>query len=559
MPTRKKSTQEILPWNNEELEALLKEVISHGTETSKIDFKSEIETSTTEQKNELLKDITAIANSFDTDNYEDHGFIIFGVKAKTIIGITQTELDTDKFQNHIEQLLRSNISPMPQIYVMGFETSDAKKWGAIVVPPRNTKPHMFFKDISCTNPKHSRKKGEWFVRRGATTDPGLPEDLSIITQRQMEVTLEPLKESIRSLQTRIAKTEDQYNSALFKLVERAVSAIPQNAPSIKKVTEIPEVNTDISDVLGIDLPNRLKEKLRTPKDAISEDLIAEAKNLRTYLESSSNSLPWVPQLNNSEENKKIIEEMEERVKSFQISVATILLNDNTGVYTDSLLRSLKILFKMIEAPSGVQYNRIGVSIRYYPLWLIIYTIFTCAVSANRGSVLKSILEIPLKSSRDRSSAVLSDIYFFCYEARSFFNDAFNQRWCEPISQRIRQVLNDRIAEMISEFSEPEYFFKGEFVLCLANIVKGMRNGEQADGRKPLGGLYLYIHEAQDPIRDFILENPKWFGELYEYPLNEILDMFDRNAHAMAGSGCFATAMHGFKAVDSYNEALRKKK
>ena len=122
MAKKKKTTQEILPWTNGEIEALLIEVILHGTEVAKIDFKTEIETSTNEQKAELLKDIIAIANTFD-DSYEDHGFIIYGVKAKTITGITQTESDTDKFQNHIEQLLKTYISPMPPIYVLGFETT----------------------------------------------------------------------------------------------------------------------------------------------------------------------------------------------------------------------------------------------------------------------------------------------------------------------------------------------------------------------------------------------------------------------------------------------------
>ena len=122
MAKKKKTTQEILPWTNGEIEALLIEVILHGTEVAKIDFKTEIETSTSEQKADLLKDIIAIANTFD-DSYGDHGFIIYGAKAKAITGITQTESDTDKFQNHIEQLLKTYISPMPPIYVLGFETT----------------------------------------------------------------------------------------------------------------------------------------------------------------------------------------------------------------------------------------------------------------------------------------------------------------------------------------------------------------------------------------------------------------------------------------------------
>lgn len=553
---KKKLTQEILPWTNEELESILKEVIAHGSEMAKIDFKAEIETGTPEQKAELLKDITAIANTYD-DNYEDHGFIIYGVKTKTIAGITTTEQDTDKFQNHIEQLLKTYISPMPQIYVTGFETDDGKKWGAIVIPPRNTKPHMFFKDFSCQNPARTRKKGEWFVRHGSTTDAGLPEDLAIITHKQMEATLEPIRESVRTLQSRVSKTEEQYNSALFKLVERAVSAIPQVPDQGTEKSE--EVKADIGEVLGIDLPSRLKQRLRTPKDAITEDLINEAKIIREYLDGAATGLPWAPQLNSADENKKIIEDLEEITRSFQISVATIMLSDSKGVYTDGLLRALKVLAKVTDVPSGAQYNRIGESLRYYPLLLILYTIFTCGVAANRGDVLRHVLDMRLKYQRRKETLSIAYVYFLSYEAKAFFNDAFTQRWCEPIAQRIRQVLSDRVLEMVTDFTEPEFFFKGEFVFALKHIDDTMTDGEAVEHRTPLGGAYLFFYEAHDPITSLVTENPEWFAKLYDHPLNEILDMFDRNANKMAGSGCIAIGMHGVKTVDAHNEALKKKK
>lgn len=559
--SKKRLTQEILPWNNGELETLLREVILHGTEVAKIDFKTEIETATNEQKADLLKDIIAIANTFD-NNYEDHGFIIYGVKAKTITGITTTESDTDKFQNHIEQLLKTYISPMPQIYILGFEATNGKKWGVIVIPPRNSKPHMFFKDLFCTDRSRFRKKGEWFVRHGSTTDPGLPEDLTLITQKQFEQLLEPLRESIRSLQSRVVKTEDQYNSALFKLVERAVSAISE---TVERKPEQPgnlEINVsdsiDVGESLGMDLPTRVKHKLRTPKNAIAEDLIFEAKGLREYLDGADTGLTWIPQLKNPEGNKKIIADLEEKTQALQLSIATIMLNDNKGEYTDALLRSVKILAKATEVPSGVQYNRIGEALRYYPLALILYTIFICGVAANRGDVLKQVLEIPIKHRRRNGTSVITDVYFFYYEARALFNDAYEQRWCEPVAQRIRHVLSDKVSEMITEFSEPEYFFRGEFVFALTNIDKEMSGGEDTEHQVPLGGLYLYMHEAHDPIVEFLLENPEWFGKLYDHPLNNILDMFDRNAHKMAGSGCIAIGTHGLKTVEHYQESLKRK-
>lgn len=119
---------QFLPWKKDELKILLEEHIQHGTETKKVDLKAEIEINTQELKAELLKDISAIANSYD-ESYEDYGFLIYGVKPRNISGITLTEKNTDNLQNNVEQLLKSHISPMPQIYVMGFETSDGKPWG----------------------------------------------------------------------------------------------------------------------------------------------------------------------------------------------------------------------------------------------------------------------------------------------------------------------------------------------------------------------------------------------------------------------------------------------
>lgn len=518
----KQPIQEILPWSNAELEKLLRDLIAHGTETAKVDFKAEIETGTPEQKAELLKDITAIANTYD-EAYGDHGFMIYGVKAKTITGVAATETDTDKFQNTVEQLLKTYISPMPQIYVVYFENATGEKWGAIVIPPRNTKPHMFFKELSCpTNPTKSRKRGE------------------------------SLYESVRILQARVVKTEEQYNNALFKLVEKAVSG--PAAPA----DQDDERSPDARDIIGMDLSWRVKARLRTPKDSLAEDILAEAKAVRDYLDGAATALPWTPQLNDAAESKRIIEDMEAKTRELQLSLATIVLSDGKGAYTDVLLRAVKMLAKVPEVPTGTPYNRIGQSLRYYPLGLILYTIFICGVAANRGDLLKRVMQIPVKHPGRTETSDMTDIFFYWYDAGILFNDASGQRRCAPIADRIRQVIRDHIGEMITEFSEPEYFFRGEFVLALTRIDVGMKHGEGVDHRVPLSGLYLYMHEGNEPITTLLLEHPDWLDKLYDHPLNEILDMFDRNADKVAGSDCIAFGLHGLKTRETYDESLRRR-
>lgn len=558
MPSPGKPLQTFLPWDSPDLEALLRDFVAHGTEAAKVDRKLDIETGTPDQKAELLKDVSAIANTYD-EVFKDHGFLIYGVQGKVIIGITSTESNTDKFQNHIEQLLKTYISPMPQVYVVAFETTTGKKWGAIAIPPRNSKPHMFFKDLQCVDQKRTRKKGEWFVRRGATTDPGLPEDLALITQRQTELLLEPLRESVRALQARVAKTEEQYNHALFRLVERAVAGL--HGSSNQPAEEREQLGADIGEALSMDLPTRFKQRLRRPQDALAEDLVAGAKAIRLFLDGPSTGLPWAPQLNNAAGNKEIIEDLEERSREVQLATATIVLSDHEGDYAPALLRAVKILAKATDMPNGVTYNRIGESIRYYPLGLLLYTIFICAVAANRGSLLKEMIELPLKRQERGSPSHITDIFFHWYAAKAFFNDGFGQRWCEPIGQRIRQILSDRLGEMFTEFSEPEWFFRGEFVLALARIDATMTNdtGTVDTEPVPVPGLYLYAHEAPESIAGLLLEYPDWLDHIYAHPLGDIIAVFDRNAHKVIDPRCIPLGLQRVNTSDAYQKALRLKK
>jgi hypothetical protein len=256
------TTKAILPWDNDELGKLLRQHIAHGTEAVKLDFKVEVQYKTKDQKSDLLTDITAIANSYDEIN-GDYGFIVYGVKPKAIIGISATEADPDRFQNDIEQLLREYIFPMPIVYFTNFEEPTGEKWGALVIAPRNDKPYMFFKQLqACLDPSKNREKGDWFIRKGATNNPGLPEDLARITQKQTDILIAPLQDGIRSLQDRIGKVENQYDAALFRVVTKAVS-IMEGEKSVE-IQENIAVN-DVAEVV-IEPPVRSKFPAAQAKD-----------------------------------------------------------------------------------------------------------------------------------------------------------------------------------------------------------------------------------------------------------------------------------------------------
>jgi hypothetical protein len=541
---------QLLPWSNAELEALLRDLIDHGVETPKADLKEELDTGTNDGKADLLKDIGAIANTYATE-YHDYGFLIYGVTRNAITGVKTTQTDTDKLQSHIEELLKAYLSPMPQIYVIGFTSKQGERWGVVVIPPRNTKPHMFVKNLQAVDAKRSRKRGEWFVRRGSTTDVGLPEDLAVITQRQMDSMLEPLRESVRTLQSRVARTEEQYTSALFKLV--TASALQKGA------SQGPETHGEVADtsasVLGLDLPTRLKQRLQRQGDALANELVSEAMALRELLDGGNTTLPWSPQPTDLDAaaNRQMIETLEKGTQQLMASFATILLHDRNGSFTDALLRVAKTLARAVQ-PSGVGFNLIGPALRDYPLVMLLYTAFVSGTQANSGGILKRLLEIPLRQRGRENRGNILSAFLYVRRAKELFNTAFGGHWCEPIAMRIRQVLSDHIGDLFAGIAEPEYFFRGEFVLALAAIDRGITDKIQIERIAPLPGLYLYLTEANDVIRDFISERPDWLNDVYRNPLPEILRIFDSNWSKAVSSDCIGTGVYGLNASTLYQLA-----
>ena len=112
--------------------------------------------------------------------------------------------------------------------------------------------------------------------------------------------------------------------------------------------------------------------------------------------------------------------------------------------------------------------------------------------------------------------------------------------------------------MLTEFSEPDFFFRVEFALALANIDLGITSGMDAEHRVPLPGLYLYMHEAHDPIAGLLLEQLDWLESLYAHSLSEILDCFDRNAHRVIAPYCSPLGLLELKTSEIYQEAIRKR-
>ncbi len=543
------SLPQLLPWNDQELERILRDLIALGTELPKADFKAELEHGTWDQKAELLKDISAIANTFDDEHYEDYGFLIYGVSGKAINGVATTATDTDNLQNTLEQLLKTYISPMPQIHVIGFEAQAGRAWGVVVIPPRNTKPHMFVREIlHCQDPKRNRKRADWFVRRGATTEPGLPEDLEIITQRQLQLTLEPIRTSIQELQFRIGRIEQQSERPLVQLGEGLLQ--PNSGIARPEAADAADAALLIqASAAPADLASRFRQALRKPSDALAEDLLLEARRLRAFLAAPDSGIPWAPEPMNAAVNRGLIEDLEARTRTLQSSIAAILLNDDNGTYADAVLRVFRTLAHHAEAPAGTMFNILGEPLRYYPLAILVYTAFVCGGAAGKGELLKKLLQTPIQKRRAEGEGLrITRIFFALNRAVELFNNAFEQRWCEPIVMRIRETIRPLLAELLPDVDEPECFFSGEFALALAPIDLAIYKDTPVADRKPLPGLYLYLDEANDAIKRLLWTHSSWLEQVYSHPLAELLESFDRNAASMARFGCIPTGLEGLNTV-----------
>ena len=137
-----------------------------------LDFKEKLEMSSEKKikKDDLVKDISAIANSVETK-----GWLIYGVKDKShdIVGITNP-LNEEK----IQQVCAVSIDPPIDLEIKNITYKD-KNIGIISITPTD-KPHQIIKETG------DLKKSKIYVRRGSVNDEATPEEIhSFLKQRRV--------------------------------------------------------------------------------------------------------------------------------------------------------------------------------------------------------------------------------------------------------------------------------------------------------------------------------------------------------------------------------------
>ncbi|NMF07014.1 AlbA family DNA-binding domain-containing protein [Clostridium beijerinckii] len=140
-------------------------------EGTKLDFKLKLELFYETGKKELTKDICAIANSSG-----GRGYIIVGVedKTKNIIGIQENDMFKEE---QIQQIITTRCEPPIPIEVDFVEIKN-KKIGVISIYDGGQKPYQV------------RDNGAFYIRRGSTTDVMRKQELIVLLEENLSLTIE---------------------------------------------------------------------------------------------------------------------------------------------------------------------------------------------------------------------------------------------------------------------------------------------------------------------------------------------------------------------------------
>ncbi len=145
-----------------ELEPFLLQRIAEGHELDKLDFKRELNFAANDEKANLVRLVSAFANTYSLE-YDDYGFLIFGVDKNTRsisqdIEILRTK-GSDKLDSEISQLLEKYLFSVPRFQLMAFEERSIGTWGCLITYPNQSPPFVFKKE-------YTSSKYNWRLENG---------------------------------------------------------------------------------------------------------------------------------------------------------------------------------------------------------------------------------------------------------------------------------------------------------------------------------------------------------------------------------------------------------
>jgi len=143
------------------------EIIRKLPEQSKYDCKSDLILHTDDQKSELVKDVTAIANAHGRET----GYLFYGVdlrQADPVVGLKRHYDDAT-----LQQMVNSKLEKPVSFVYYETHTGDHSV-GVVVIPPSDTRPHI----MKATFGK--AREGQIPIRRGSSTTWANWDDLQLM-------------------------------------------------------------------------------------------------------------------------------------------------------------------------------------------------------------------------------------------------------------------------------------------------------------------------------------------------------------------------------------------
>ena len=512
------------------LKEQLERIIFDSVEGPKIDYKRDLSYKSTVEKVEFAKDVSLILNTDDPTNFQDVGYIVFGAELGKITGAHNTLVNSDKLQNELESALRSYIIPAARLSVVCYTTETGEPWGAVVLAPSREQPHVFIKELS-GNPA----RGDWYVRNGASKDKAAPHDYDRIKRKLVARTVEPLQNQISALMVRLSGLEERYDSALFNFVTRAAGG------TTKEAGEADSAVYALGNASGLDLAARLRQRLRGPHDQLATDIVHEAVELRAFLESASGELPWNLRSQDAAACRQAIELLEQKSVSLLEAVAVVVQYDETEKLYEAVQKATAVLANDISAPPGVSITSAGEEMRAYPLVLLMQLISMLSITYKRTKLLRIILDTPFRDRvRNLPPAPIAYVVGRFRIVSDLFAVGVSGRSCEPISQRVYNIMLQMLSDSYITEDFVDAFYLGEFVISLA-AIEGSEEAELSE--YPVPGLYLYASQAKSVLSALLVAPPKWFTDFYQISLTEILYTFDQRAPEMTNQRCFPQGLY----------------
>jgi len=487
--------------SREDVEVLLRRLITQGAEGPKVDFKTTWSVADKAAQAELAKDVSSIANTDDEIHLQDFGYIILGAqRGKIIGGISELSADPDKLQAQLTDVIKNFVGPVPLFSIVAFEDPSVGRWGAVVIPPSGSQPHLLVRDGANGVVKH-----EWWVRVNDTSERAGPHDWARVMAKRLRREVRPLEVEVQRLALLVEQRPAFEVGALAEMLR----------------------NTRVENAQRpADLATSVRQLLVRGNAVVEDMLIAEALRIERVMAEDTAVNPISFMHVDADGYRAILEHLEEQTFPMIDALAAIARYDREGLLTDAACRAFQLIAKEPE-PMGTHYTNIA-QFRLYPLVLCLYAVVVVAANEQRGQLLNGIFNLKLRT-RSEASPIIVALRRIRSGATAF-QQVIGAEYFEPIAMRVRDVLMPRLSGVLVGTPSREAFAIAEFVLALAYLkVSPTIHHESV----PWPGLYVYESEAVEVITRFLQGRPNWVGVALEITdLAKLLADFDASARRL---------------------------